>query len=207
MAPEDHPISGGNSRPGRRPNLGITAAACVVFVAGMVGMSFAAVPLYRVFCRVTGFGGATVRADTAPGTVSDRMVTVRFDANVANGLGWSFRPVEREVTVPIGAVAEVAFVAKSRITRPTVGTAAFNVTPLTAGAYFNKIDCFCFSEQSLAPGEEVTMPVVFFVDPAMLDDPQMDFTDTLTLSYTFFPAAGDKTTAAAPVRSEPEAHL
>jgi len=207
MPLEDQPIPGRRSQAPRRSNLGITAAVCVVFVAAMVGMSFAAVPLYRMFCQVTGFGGATVRADVAPETISDRTVTVRFDANVANGLGWSFRPVQREVTVRIGAVAEVAYVAESRTARPTIGTATFNVTPLAAGAYFSKIDCFCFTEQSLAPGEVVEMPVVFFIDPALLDDPEMDFTDTLTLSYTFFPAAGDTTAAAVPARPDPERRL
>jgi len=133
---------------------GLTAAVCVVFVAGMVGMSFAAVPLYSIFCQVTGFGGTTQRAAAAPEQALDREITVRFDGNIANGLGWSFRPVERQVRVRVGEVAEISFLAESRMPTTTTGTAAFNVTPLAAGAYFNKLACFCLTDQTLAPGEQ-----------------------------------------------------
>ncbi len=169
--------------------IGLTAASCVVFVAFMVGMSFAAVPLYRIFCQVTGFDGTTQRADAAPGRALDREITVRFDANVGNGLGWGFRPLERQVTLRVGDVAEVAFLAENRGTSASTGTATFNVTPNTAGAYFNKIACFCFTEQTLAAGQSLDMPVQFFVDPAIADDPELDHLDTITLSYTFLPAA------------------
>jgi cytochrome c oxidase assembly protein subunit 11 len=178
--------STGNAANGR---LGLTAAACVVFVAFMVGMSFAAVPLYRIFCQVTGFDGTTQRADSAPARALDREITVRFDGNVANGLGWSFRPVERQVTLRVGDVAEVAFLAENRGTAASTGTATFNVTPNSVGAYFNKIACFCFTEQTLAAGRTLDMPVQFFVDPAIADDRELDHVDTITLSYTFFPAA------------------
>jgi cytochrome c oxidase assembly protein subunit 11 len=172
-----------------RRNLGITAAACAVFVAAMVGAAFAAVPLYRAFCQVTGYGGTTQRAKSAPEAILDRVVTVRFDANVGNGLGWSFRPAVRAVSVKLGEIGEAAYVAENRTSRPSSGTAVFNVTPGEAGVYFNKIDCFCFSKQTLASGESTEMPVTFFVDPAMADDPDLRAVETITLSYTFYPAA------------------
>ena len=167
--------------------LGLTAAICVVFVAGMVGMSFAAVPLYRVFCQVTGFGGTTQRASEAPARTLEREVTVRFDGNVTNGLGWNFRPRQRQVTLRVGEVAEVAFIAENRTDSATTGTASFNVTPNAAGIYFNKLACFCFTEQSLAAGQTVDMPVQFFVDPAIAEDHELDHIGTITLSYTFYP--------------------
>jgi cytochrome c oxidase assembly protein subunit 11 len=175
----------------RRPerNIGLTAAACAVFVAGMVGMSFAAVPLYAMFCQVTGYGGTTQRADAAPEATLDRTITIRFDANVGNGLGWSFRPAAREVRVKLGEIGEVAYLAENRTRGVTTGSAVFNVAPGEAGAYFNKIACFCFTEQTLAAGERVEMPVTFFVDPAIADDPDLAGTNTITLSYTFYPAA------------------
>jgi cytochrome c oxidase assembly protein subunit 11 len=179
---------------------GLTAAICVVFVAGMVGMSFAAVPLYSIFCQVTGFGGTTQRADAAPERALDREITVRFDGNIANGLGWSFRPRERHIRLRIGDVAEIAFIAQNRGGATSTGTAAFNVTPLAAGAYFNKIACLCFTDQTLEPGEEVEMPVRFFVDPAIAEDSELDYIDAITLSYTFFPTDNPepKPLAAAP---------
>lgn len=183
---------------GRKPsNLGLTAAACAVFVAAMVGMSFAAVPLYRIFCEATGYGGTTRRAEAAPASALDREITVRFDANIGNGLGWSFRPLQREVRMKVGEVGQVAFVASNRGAAETTGTATFNVTPGEAGAYFNKIACFCFTEQTLAAGQTVDMPVVFFVDPAIADDPDLDVVGTITLSYTFYPA--EKKSAVRPV--------
>jgi cytochrome c oxidase assembly protein subunit 11 len=183
-------------------NLGLTAAACAVFVAGMVGMSFAAVPLYRVFCQVTGYGGTTQRADRAPDTTVDRIITVRFDANVGNGLGWSFRPLQRSVKVKLGEVGEVSFRAENRTGAPTAGSAVFNVAPGEAGLYFNKIACFCFTEQELAPGEAIDMPVTFFVDPALAADPDLGPTNTITLSYTFYPSAEpEKPVAAAAIQT------
>jgi cytochrome c oxidase assembly protein subunit 11 len=171
-----------------RRRIGLTAAACVVFIAGMVGMSFAAVPLYAIFCQVTGLGGTTQRADAAPDAVADRSIQVRFDANVGNGLGWSFRPLTRAVQVKMGEVGEAIFVAENRTDRPVTGAAVFNVTPLEVGAYFNKIACFCFSDQTLTPGESTDMPVTFFVDPAMAKDINLKNINTITLSYTFYPS-------------------
>ena len=186
-----------NDRPERNRtgiNLGLTAAACAVFVAGMVGMSFAAVPLYRIFCQATGYGGTTRQATGAPAETGGRIVTVRFDANIANGLGWSFRPLEREVKVKLGEVGQVAFLAENRTSRTGTGIAVFNVTPGEVGAYFNKIACFCFTGQTLAPGQTAEMGVTFFVDPAFAEDPDLDAITTITLSYTFFPAAAGKET-------------
>lgn len=165
----------------------LTAAACTVFVAAMVGMAFAAVPLYDLFCQVTGLGGTTQRADAAPESAIARDISVRFDANIGNGLGWSFRPLTRSVEIKVGAVGEAVFVAENRTGLPTTGTAVFNVTPLEAGAYFNKIACFCFDEQTLQPGERIEMPVTFFVDPAIAENGDMDSVRTITLSYTFYP--------------------
>lgn len=184
--------------------LGLTAAVCGVFVAGMVGMSFAAVPLYRIFCQVTGFDGTTQRASDAPAEALDRKITVRFDGNVGNGLGWSFRPVERQVTLPVGEVGEVSFIAENRTNKATVGTATFNVAPFAAGAYFNKLACFCFTEQALEPGQSLDMPVQFFVDPAIAEEPELDHVNTITLSYTFYPAANPQAepVAAAPAKGE-----
>jgi cytochrome c oxidase assembly protein subunit 11 len=172
-----------------RSHLGLTAVMCAVFVAGMVGMSFAAVPLYRIFCQVTGFAGTTQRASDAPDGILDRKITIRFDGNVGNGLGWSFRPLERQVTLRVGEVGEVAYTAKNRTDNASVGSATFNVTPNAAGAYFNKLACFCFTEQALDAGQSLDMPVQFFVDPAIADDPDLDYVTTITLSYTFYPVA------------------
>jgi len=172
-----------------RRRMAMTAAACSVFVAAMVGMAFAAVPLYEMFCQVTGLAGTTQRAAEAPDATIDRTVIVRFDANVGNGLGWSFRPLTRSVSVQVGAVGEAMFVAENRSDKAVTGTAVFNVTPFEAGAYFNKIACFCFDEQTLQPGERVEMPVTFFVDPAIAADVDADFIRSITLSYTFYPVA------------------
>lgn len=168
--------------------MGMTAAVLGVFVAGMVGAAFAAVPLYQLFCQVTGYGGTTQTATSAPLAAIDRDVTVRMDANISNGLGWSFRPLTREVDLKVGEVGEAIFVAENRGSEATTGTAVFNVSPLEVGAYFNKIACFCFTEQTLAPGERVEMPVTFFVDPSIVEDSDVDSVHTITLSYTFYPS-------------------
>lgn len=167
------------------------AYACVAFVAAMVGASYAAVPLYRMFCQVTGFGGTTQVSKAAPADVpadaKDRMVTVQFDGNVNSQLPWKFEPAQREVTVKVGEQT-LAFYRATNLSDQTItGTAAFNVSPPIAGAYFNKIACFCFSEQTLKPGETVEMPVSFFVDPSVVKDHEMDGV-TITLSYTFYRA-------------------
>jgi Cytochrome oxidase assembly factor len=157
-------------------------------VAGMVGLAFASAPLYSMFCRVTGFGGTTQRADAAPAKVLDRVVTIRFNSDVNDALPWNFRPEQRELKVRVGETGLANYRAENRAAKPTVGTAVYNVTPDKAGLYFNKIQCFCFDEQVLEPGQSVDMPVAFFVDPAMADDPNMEDVTTITLSYTFFRA-------------------
>ena len=161
-------------------------------VAGMVGLAFASVPLYSLFCRVTGFGGTTQRAEAAPTRIVDRTVTIRFNSDVNDALPWHFRPELREVKVKLGETGLANYRAENRSTTPTVGTAVYNVTPDKAGIYFNKIQCFCFDEQVLEPGQQVDMPVAFFVDPAMADDPNMEDVGTITLSYTFFRAKDEK---------------
>ena len=167
---------------------GRTAAIFFGLVAAMVGVAYASVPLYRLFCQVTGFAGTTQRAaaDAAPGPVG-RMIGVRFDANHAPSLPWTFEPVDTHRRVAIGARNIALFRARNLSDRPVTGSATFNVTPSQAGAYFTKIQCFCFTEQRLAPGQEVQMPVVFFVDPKILDDPDARDIDEITLSYTFYP--------------------
>ena len=176
----DHPT------PKRARDIAV-AAACGVFVAMMVGMAYAAVPFYNWFCRTTGFGGTTQVATVAPAGLLDRKLTVRFDANIGPGLPWRFEPEVNSVDLRIGEVATVYFTIVSDSARATLGQAAYNVTPPTVGAYFTKINCFCFTEQRLKPGEKREMAVVFFVDPAMAKDSDQDDLNTITLSYTFFP--------------------
>jgi cytochrome c oxidase assembly protein subunit 11 len=166
-------------------------AGCVVLVAGMTGLSFAAVPLYDLFCKVTGYGGTTQVADHVPAEVRDRVVKVRFNANVNHTIDWRFGPDTPEVAVKVGETSLVSYHATNPGAEASTGTATFNVTPQKAGIYFNKIQCFCFEEQRLEPGQTVTMPVMFFVDPAFADDPNLADVDTITLSYTFFRAKGD----------------
>lgn len=169
-----------------------TALLAVAGVAGMTGVGFASVPLYRMFCQVTGFNGTTQRGDLAPGGIGDR-VTVRFDANTNPALGWEFKPERASETVDIGARDMAFFTAKNVSGRPVTGTATFNVTPSQAGKYFTKIQCFCFTQQTLQPGETVRMPVVFFVDPKLLADPDARDIRAITLSYTFYPVDSAKT--------------
>lgn len=160
--------------------------------AGMVGLSFASVPLYRLFCQVTGYGGTTQRAEHAPAQAGERVMTVRFNADVAgNGLAWSFQPVEREVQVRVGEERLIHYRATNLGATPATGTATFNVTPQKAGVYFQKIACFCFTEQRLEAGESVDMPVSFFIDPDIVKDPNLRDVHAVTLSYTFFRAKAD----------------
>ena len=170
----------------RRRDL-VTAAACGAFVAVMVGMAFAAVPLYSWFCRTTGFGGTTQVATLAPANVLDRRIEVRFDANVSGGLPWRFEPEQTSIVARIGEVVTVDFLVANESARETTGQAAYNVSPPTVGAYFSKINCFCFTEQRLLPKERRSMPVVFFVDPALVKDSEQDDLSTITLSYTMYP--------------------
>ena len=165
----------------------IVAGACGAFVACMVGMSYAAVPLYDWFCRTTGFNGTTQVATRAPDTVLDRTIIVRFDANVAGGLPWRFEPEQNTIRVKLGDVVTVNYLVINQSARETAGVAAYNVTPLSVGAYFQKINCFCFNEQKLKAGEKREMPVVFYVDPAMAQDWEAADINTITLSYTFYP--------------------
>lgn len=162
------------------------AIGLALVVCGMVGLSFAAVPLYRLFCQVTGYGGTTQVAEVAPEQSLERTVTVRFEGFVNGGLPWRFEPKQREVTLKIGEPGLVYFKAKNLAARPTAGVATFNVTPLKIGQYFNKVQCFCFDAQTLQPGEAVDMGVSFFVDPAIAEDPNAQEVRTITLSYTFF---------------------
>ena len=164
-----------------------TALFVLTFGIGMLGVSYAAVPLYELFCRVTGYGGTTAQAEVAPETALSQMMTVRFDANRMSGLPWDFRPVQRQVELPIGEAMTIEYEATNTSTSPTTGTATFNVSPDAAGAFFNKIECFCFTEQTLQPGESVRMPVNFFIDPEIVDDLDANWIKTITLSYTFFP--------------------
>lgn len=163
------------------------ALACVAFFSGMVGLAYASVPLYELFCRVTGYGGTTRVADAPTGVVLDRTIKVRFDANTANGLGWDFAPMQREVEIRIGETTQIAYKAVNNAPMPNAASATFNVTPQAAGAFFNKMQCFCFTETSLEAGEALEMPVVFFVDPAIVDSKELENINTITLSYTFFP--------------------
>ena len=162
-----------------------TALFLALLVFGMTGLAFASVPLYRIFCQVTGFGGATVRAAEAPGA-ADGEIGMRFDANIHPALPWRFEPAGRE-RVRLGERTIVHYTATNLTSRPTTGRAIFNVTPVQAGGYFNKIECFCFTEQTLKPGESVRMPVVFFVDPSVRESEATKSIDEITLSYTFYP--------------------
>jgi cytochrome c oxidase assembly protein subunit 11 len=153
----------------------------------MIGLAYAAVPLYRIFCQVTGYGGTTQAADAGSDVVLDRMVTIRFDANTTRGMAWHFQAQQRQMTLKIGETGLAFYTASNPTTRAITGTATFNVTPPQAGAYFNKIECFCFTEQTLKPGESVSMPVVFFVDPKVRKDEATKTIDEITLSYTFYP--------------------
>jgi cytochrome c oxidase assembly protein subunit 11 len=171
--------------PLRRRDLAV-AAACGVFVATMVGAAYAAVPFYNWFCRATGFQGTTQVATSAPAAVLDRKVTIRFDANVSGNLPWRFEPDQTSIEARIGEVVTVGYTVVNESARATVGEASYNVTPPTVGAYFSKINCFCFTEQALAPGEKRDMTVVFFVDPKLVQDHDQDDLDSITLSYTMY---------------------
>lgn len=164
------------------------AIVCTGIFLSMIGAAYAAVPLYNLFCRATGFGGTTQVADQESDRIIDRVVTVRFDGNVNHTLPWSFKPEHREIKIKMGETAQMNYVAVNKGSKTTVGTSVFNVTPLEAGAYFNKLQCFCFTEQALEPGQTVEMPVIFFVDPEMDNDPELKNVREITLSYTFFPA-------------------
>jgi len=163
-----------------------TALFLALLVFGMTGLAFASAPLYRAFCSLTGFGGTPLRAERAPGAVAGK-IGVRFDANVHPGLPWRFEPEQRTVRIAPGEQTKIFYRAQNLSAKPITGQAAFNVTPDQAGKYFNKIQCFCFTEQTLKAGQSVDMPVVFFVDPKILKDEDTRDIDEITLSYTFYP--------------------
>jgi len=181
----------GWERSGSRRGLGrdaMIASICGFVVVLMVGASYAAVPFYNWFCRATGFNGTTQIAEVAPTTAPlARKIAVRFDSNVAGGLPWKFAPEKNEVETRIGEVVTVYYTVTNQAARTTTGQAAYNVAPLTVGRYFQKINCFCFTEQTMAPGETRQMPVVFYVDPSIVKDSDNDGLNTITLSYTFYP--------------------
>jgi cytochrome c oxidase assembly protein subunit 11 len=188
--------------PGRSNRNKTTVLLLGAVILGMVGLSFASVPLYRLFCQATGYGGTTQRAASAPAEIAEAIVTVRFDAAIASDLAWEFRPLVSEVRLHPGEQREVFYRAVNRGSEPVTGTATFNVTPAKSGIYFDKLQCFCFTEQRLAPGESRDMGVVFFVDPDLLQDPGTRDVRTITLSYTMFRAHGnDAPSASASPRS------
>lgn len=176
-------------------NNGAVVLMCLSFVFGMGAMSWAAIPLYRVFCQVTGYNGTTQRVDQVSTTVLDRTMRVTFDANVAPGLQWDFKPVQREVNPKIGETIQVKFIAENHSDEVQRGQAIFNVTPGEAGVYFNKVQCFCFTETELKPGERLEMPVVFYIDPDITKAVESKDIHTITLSYTFYPKEGPKPVA------------
>lgn len=181
------------SRQPRNSNNRRTALALFAVVGGMVGLSYASVPLYQLFCQVTGYGGTTQVSDAGakavPAAMQGKTVTIAFDANVARDLNWDFRPEQRRVTLHAGEQALAFYSAKNNDGKPVTGTASFNVTPYKAGIYFTKIECFCFTEQTLQAGQQVDMPVQFYVDPEFFTDPNTKDVREIVLSYTFHRAA------------------
>ncbi len=158
-----------------------------LIVLGMLALAYASVPLYRLFCKTTGYGGTTQESAHAPDKVFDRVITVRFNADIDPNLPWEFAPGEREVKLKVGAQGFTHFVAKNHSNKAITGRAVYNVVPFAAGSYFVKTACFCFKQQTLQPRQKVNMPVAFYIDPSIMDDPEMKDVSTITLSYTFFP--------------------
>jgi cytochrome c oxidase assembly protein subunit 11 len=189
----------------QRRRFGATVLILGSVVAGMVGMSFASVPLYRIFCAETGYGGTTQRAEKPPSRAAAALVTVRFNAETAPGLGWEFRPLQSAVTVHPGEQRQIFYRAVNNTAAPITARAVYNVTPYKVGIYFDKLQCFCFSDQTLTPGQSVDMGVSFFVDPDILTDPDTCEVRSITLSYTMFRAAdaGSPSAQTAPAPLEP----
>nr|WP_236841783.1 cytochrome c oxidase assembly protein [Bosea sp. PAMC 26642] len=173
---------------GKTANLQRTALVCAGVAMGMTGLSFAAVPLYDMFCKATGFGGTPMVGTAGAGRILDRTMSVRFDANVAPGLGWRFEPESPEINLRVGQTQTVFYKITNRSDRTSTGIATFNVTPDKGAAYFVKIQCFCFTEHTLQPGETLEAPVVFYIDPEIADNRDLNGVNSLTLSYTYFPS-------------------
>lgn len=178
----------------------VLALACGAFFFCMIGVAYAAVPLYQLFCQVTGYGGTTQRVEQVSDVILDKTIKVRFDANVSSGVPWDFGPEKREITLRIGETVQANYRAANLFDKPSRGRASYNVSPALAGAYFNKIECFCFTDTELKPGEVLEMPVVFFVDPAIVDVPELKNLKEITLSYTFFPLRDEEPVASAPAK-------
>ncbi|MBN9233277.1 MULTISPECIES: cytochrome c oxidase assembly protein [Phyllobacteriaceae] len=190
----------------------VVAGSCLAFFGAMIGMAYAAVPLYSMFCKVTGYGGTTQRVTQYSTKVLDRDIIIRFDANTM-GVPWEFEPEQRSVTIKLGETTKVAYKATNKFSAPTTGRATFNVQPELAGAYFNKVECFCFTNQTLKAGETVDMPIVFYVDPDILKVPELKDIKTITLSYSMYqvetkqPLAATLNKDAAKTISNTEANL
>ena len=178
------------------------AGMTVAVVLVMGGLAWASVPLYDLFCRVTGFGGTTAVAEAGSDEVLDETIKIRFDASLDRNMPWEFKPVVREMEIKIGETGLAFYEAYNPTNRPVAGSASYNVHPYTAGAHFAKIDCFCFEEQVLQPGESVQMPVTFYVDPQIVDDPDAEYIHTITLSYTFYEIEVDATQASLAISDE-----
>jgi cytochrome c oxidase assembly protein subunit 11 len=180
-----------------RKRMAMTAAIAVAIVAGMTGLAFAAVPLYDAFCKITGYGGTTQVAQAAPSAVLERRMHVRFDANVSPGVPIDFAPVQREQGLRIGESGLAFYRVRNVSDAPVTVIATFNVTPHAAGQYFAKLECFCFQDRVLAPGEEAELPVVYFIDPDIVSDPDANEIETVTLSYTYFRSTNQAAATAA----------
>jgi cytochrome c oxidase assembly protein subunit 11 len=174
-----------------------TALACVGVAVGMVGLAYASVPLYSLFCRVTGFDGTPVVRENNSSEILDRTIAVRFDANVASGLNWRFTPEKPEINVKLGETTTVYYKVTNVGDKPATGIATYNVQPDLAGTYFSKLECFCFTEQTLKPGESLESAVVFYVDPRLVQDTDVKDITSITLSYTYFPSKAGKPVAEA----------
>lgn len=178
----------------RRRSSGTLAAALAAVVAGMLGMSFAAVPLYRAFCAITGFGGTPQIGPEHSASVSEHTIIVRFEANTSPGMPWQFAPEQKQLTLKLGEEKVAFYTARNEAAVPVTGIALYNVTPDKVGRYFHKTACFCFNNQTLAPHERIQLPVSFWVDPAIATDPSTADVTEITLSYTFFHSLDDAAT-------------
>lgn len=190
---------------GKPANLTRTALICAGVAMGMTGLSFASVPLYDMFCKATGFGGTPMVGTAGAGTILDRTMAVRFDANVAPGLGWTFQPENPEINLRVGQTQTVFYKITNRGSRASTGIATFNIAPEKGAAYFVKIQCFCFTEHTLQPGETLEAPVVFYIDPEIAGNRDLDGVKSLTLSYTYFPSKAGQPVAegkAEPVKGD-----